>query len=193
MTYIIGVDHLIQYDNGIVPGKIFHDFTGYLAGKARALDIGLMAEEFSEEALFRVYCATTATVKKVTEELGIEHRFCDPEENDRIRLGIPYFADIKDSVKKTHHTALTFVLNDALRIKIDKETADISKTFWELREEFWFSRILDCLDRNIIFVCGHEHAERFSDLMTRKGAGSIVLEKFWGKEIFSDYDKLFSR
>jgi hypothetical protein len=59
-----------------------------------------MAEEFSEEALRDVYHANVATVKSVAGRLGIEHRFCDPEETDRQRLGIPCFADIRDKVRK---------------------------------------------------------------------------------------------
>jgi hypothetical protein len=193
MTYIIGVDHLIQYNNGIVPEEIFSEFADYIAEKAHNLNINLIAEEFSEEALYNVYCATTAIVKKAAEETGIEHRFCDPEESDRIKLGIPYFAEIRDSIKRKYNIIDKTIPDHALGKKIEKETADISKMFWGLREEFWFNRISDCLDRNIIFVCGHEHAERFAALMAQKGATCSIIDPFWEKEIFSDYDKLFSR
>ncbi len=190
MTYIIGVDHLIQYDNGIVPEEIFHEFAEYLKVKSRMLNINLIAEEFSEEALYNVYCATTATVKKAAEEMGIEHRFCDTEEPDRIKLGIPYYADIRNSIKKKYNITDKIIPDHALGKKIEKETSDISKTFWGLREEFWFNKISDSLDKNILFICGHEHADRFAALMAQKGAPCSVLDIFWKKHIFSDYNKL---
>jgi hypothetical protein len=192
MTYIIGVDHLIQYDNGIVPEEIFREFTEYLKEKSRMLNINLIAEEFSEEALYDVYCATTATVKKVAEEMSIEHRFCDTEKKEREKLGIPYYADIKDSIKKKYNITDKIIPDHAPGKKIEKETSDISKTFWGLREEFWFNKISDSLYKNILFICGHEHTERFAVLMAQKGAPCSVLDPFWKKEIFSDYDKLFS-
>ncbi|MBN1501358.1 MAG: hypothetical protein JW982_14455 [Spirochaetes bacterium] len=48
MTYIIGVDHLIQYNNGIVPEDIFREFTDYLNEQTQMFNINLIAEEFSE-------------------------------------------------------------------------------------------------------------------------------------------------
>ncbi|MBN2402765.1 MAG: hypothetical protein JXN64_10235 [Spirochaetes bacterium] len=192
MTYIIGVDHLIQYNNGIVPEEIFREFAEFLKEKSRMLNINLIAEEFSEEALYDVYCATTATVKKAAGELGIEHRFCDVEDGDRKKLGIPYYADIRDSIKKKYNITDKIIPDHVLGKKIEKETSDFSKTFWGLREEFWFNKISDSLDKNILFICGHEHVERFAGLITQKGSSCSILDLFWKNVIFSDYDKLFS-
>jgi hypothetical protein len=192
MINIIGVDHLIQYDNRIVPEDVFCEFTNYLAKHTRMLNIKLIAEEFSNEALYDVYCATIATVKKATQEIGIEHRFCDPEESERKELGIPYYADIRDCIKRKYNIFDEIITDFDLRKKIEKETSDVSKSFWGLREEFWFSKISDSLDKNILFVCGHEHTERFAALMAKKDAVCSVLEPYWKKEIFSDYNKLLN-
>jgi hypothetical protein len=53
-------------------------------------------------------------LEKLGRTEGIEHRFCDPVDNDD-----------------------------------DK------------REQFWLSRIKDCKNRNVLFVCGFEHVESF--------------------------------
>jgi hypothetical protein len=48
------------------------------------------------------------------------------------------------------------------------------------------------VNRNILFICGHEHARRFADLVSDKGEGCLILEEFWGQGIFSDYERLFN-
>ena len=145
MVYIIGVDHLIQYNNSIVPEAIFHEFRKYLAGLAASLDAGLMAEEFSEESLRLVYGATEDTVKEAARIAGVRHRFCDPEEPDRVRLEIPYFADIKNLVREKYNIHERSLDNYTRASQIRSEASLISKQYWALREEFWFKRILDSL------------------------------------------------
>ncbi len=190
MVYLIGIDHLMQYNNYIVPENLFIQFREYLSSKALELNISLMAEEFSEEALYQVYCAAEATVKSVADRLGIAHRFCDPEESDRKQLGIPHFADIKEQVECKNAIPGNDILDYKLRKKINNETIEISKTYWEKREKFWYNNISGSISDNILFVCGHEHIPGFMSLLESEGCDCKILNDFWMRDIFSDYKNL---
>ncbi len=186
MVYLIGVDHLIQY-NGPVPEALRLEFREYLFRESRSHAISCIAEEFSVEALTEVYKATEATVQRTAEMLGIEHRFCDPEDRERRELGIPCYAELVDRVKNTHGIAGGFILDEKLRKTIEQESVEADRSYWHLREDFWFGRIENIITSNILFVCGHEHVERFMRLIFDRGHPCVILESFWREDIFSDY------
>ncbi|HOP64356.1 MAG TPA: hypothetical protein PK906_13325 [Spirochaetota bacterium] len=186
MVYIVGVDHLIQY-NGPVPEYLIKEFHSFLKNQIRALKISIIAEEFNNEFLKDVYGATEDTAKIAAERAGIEHLYCDPESNERELLGIPYHADLKDRIFKRNNVRDPFLLDAELKRKIKSELNAEVKKYWDVREKFWLDKISNKINSNILFICGHEHAERFCSLLTENGITAKVIEKFWKKEIFSDY------
>jgi len=185
MIYLVGVDHLVQYD-GPIPEPLRQEFKMFVIRTARALHVELIAEEFSREDLDKVYEAGEATVREAAREAGIEHRFCDPVEADLRVLGIPYYAEVRERVKQKYGVS-GFILDPVLRKEIDCETAEITRSYWSLREEFWHARIEDRINLNILFICGHEHVKHFRALLRRRGHASKVVDPFWKKDIFSDY------
>ncbi|MBN2159989.1 MAG: hypothetical protein JW807_11390 [Spirochaetes bacterium] len=189
MVYIIGVDHLVQY-NGPVPDSLRADFRDYIIHKARDLKIVLIAEEFSEEALHEVYHATSDTAREAAVMLGIEHRYCDPSEADLRKLGIPYYAEVRDRVKRDRGITAAFILDDALRKDVERETREIVRSHWSARERFWHKRIFDRIDSPVLFICGHEHAVSFQKLLIEQGHHAEVIEPFWKRELFVDYSKI---
>jgi hypothetical protein len=186
MVYIIGVDHLVQY-NGPVPEKLREEFRGYLVTISRTYRIDLIAEEFSSEALTDVYHAAKDTAQEAAELLGIPHRFCDMEEVDMRRMGIPYFAEIMDSAKHELGIDSAFILDDALRTSVREKASAVSKTYWDLRESFWYDKIARDMDLNLLFICGHEHTGRFRSLVRSHGTACHILDNFWRERIFRDY------
>lgn len=61
-----------------------------------------------------------------------------------------------------------------------KERSEIgwtSKNDDNLREKFWLEKIKDKLNVNIIFVCGSDHLESFSELLKNFGHDNIILPK----------------
>ncbi len=190
MVYIIGVDHLVQY-NGPVPERLREEFMDYLVAYSRTCRIDLIAEEFNAEALHDVYHVTKDTAREAAERIGISHRFCDPEENDLRRMGIPCFAEIIDRVKNERGIDTPFILNDTLREAVREDAAAVSKKYWHLREAFWYDRIAGDIDSNILFICGHEHAERFQTIIRAHGKTCHILNNFWCEEIFRDYSNIF--
>jgi hypothetical protein len=189
MIYLIGVDHLVQY-NGPVPEEIRDEFRSYIVELCRTHGIHAVAEEFSEEALRDVYHATRETAHEAAEILHIEHRYCDPEEKELAEMGIPCYFDVMQNVKNRYSIAGTFILDDALREKVKRETADRIRMYWALREEYWYKRIHDIIDLPILFICGHEHVFRFQSLLIGKGHRCAIIDPFWKKELFSDYGNI---
>ncbi len=189
MIYLVGVDHLVQY-NGPVPEHLRLEFKKFIIESSRTLGIDLLAEEFSREALEEVYYSTEATVLDAARILGIEHRFCDPEEHELHAMGIPYYAEAHAQVRKELEISNSFILDEKIRKRVELETAQKVRSYWHLREEFWFDRLMDVLGLNILFICGHEHVERFRDLLLRKGHLCEILDPFWGREMFIDYKNI---
>lgn len=186
MVFLIGVDHLIQY-NGPVPEPLRQEFKRYLADSARELGITLVAEEFSSEALNEVYHAASDTAREAALMLGIPHRFCDPEERDMRRLGIPYFAELLDRVQECRGIAGTFIPDDHLRKTVRQEAAALARSYWPVRESFWYEQIEPDIESRILFICGHEHVSGFRSLLLEKGHACTILDPFWRGEIFRDY------
>jgi hypothetical protein len=61
------------------------------------------------------------------------------------------------------------------------------RTYWLARESFWYDRLAPDIGSNILFICGHEHADRFSSLIREKGHECRILDPFWREKIFRDY------
>jgi len=189
MVYIIGIDHLLQY-NGPVPEYLLEEFRNFLSARIIEFNISVIAEEFNEEFLFEVLGATEATAKIVAGKSGVDHIFCDPEEHERKVLGIPYYADVRECVKLKYGIKENFIFDNALRKKVHEETAAEVKKYWAVRERFWFDRIKERLAENILFLCGHEHVTSFRDYLEENGIEVCIVDEFWRREIFSDYGKL---
>lgn len=189
MVYIVGVNHLVQY-NGPVPEKLRTEFEQNLADLINKLKIKLLAEEFSEESLRDVYGASECTCRNAAVSCGIEHRFCDPEERERDRLGIPYYFDIRESVKRKYNISDKIISDINLKKKVEDEARAVAKSFWEARERFWVERIADRINENILFVCGHEHTDRLLNLLNDMGCPAEIIDPFWRREIFCNYENI---
>ncbi|MBP7735896.1 MAG: hypothetical protein KA369_07980 [Spirochaetes bacterium] len=186
MVYLIGVDHLVQYD-GPVPEPIRIEFRSYIIDVCRDLAVDVIAEEFSEEALHDVYNATAGTAVEASLMLGIRHRYCDPGEKELEALGIPYFGELLERAKAEYAAPPSYILDRVLREKVRSLAVEMAKTYWRKREEFWYERLREVLDMNIVFICGHEHVGRFMSVLAAHGSESKMVEPFWKKEIFTDY------
>jgi hypothetical protein len=191
MVYIVGVDHLVQYA-GPLPESVRGSFKEYIHQCVARRGIRVIAEEFSEESLHDVYHSSEGTLLRLASEMLIEHRYCDPEAADRRKLGIPYFHDLREGVKDRLGARSAYFTDCGVRKTVDREASSLARRFWRIREEYWLERIRDVLAIPVLFVCGHEHAAGFHLLVTERGADAEVLEPFWSRELFRDYDRLFS-
>jgi hypothetical protein len=111
MVYLIGVNnHMVQYTSDRVDMLSEHmfcrrlveelrlsrtQFAQHLKEQAKKLKITLIAEEANEEKLCKDKAKTCAG-RDVSKELGIEHRFCDPNSSERKDIGIPSEYEIRE-------------------------------------------------------------------------------------------------
>lgn len=89
IVYLIGVDHFIQHTKHMTPTKTrsVQRFTDYLREQVASRNITAIAEEFSEEALKKSGVGVQSTLQPLAKQLNICHRFCDPDTDERERLG----------------------------------------------------------------------------------------------------------
>jgi hypothetical protein len=173
MLYIVGTDHCTQYvyrTDNLNRSLRVEEFAAYLRKEAIRLRIKLIAEELSQETVAKnTNRATSSNARRVALDLGVAHRFCDPDSDERRRLGIPSEGEIEKRL------GFGRVLDhDPLR-QVEHE----ERKYWPMREEFWLNCIRDRLQNRVLFVCGAQHASRFQDLVAANGEQVEVLIEDW--------------
>jgi len=167
LLYLIGVNHAVQFKSAVT--QMFPNgeseavrtkceaFKAHIAEMIDKLGIEILAEEFSEEVKRRPTARETAQIddehflaalaqcnydtvlEQFSKAKGIEHRFCDPECIEKQALGIEV-----DPKKET---------------ELDRDK----------RERVWLSRIADCKQRRVLFVCGDDHYNAFAQKLAAAG------------------------
>ena len=168
MIYLVGTHHELQHTGAIwkertapeIVERARREFQSYLREKVLELSPALVAEELSQDLL--TYMNGRSIAGDVAEELGIEHRLCDPGREERERLGIPGRAD--------------------------DLTGQAREQQFEIRERCWLECISDRFDSAVLFVCGAEHTSGFEARLVEKGWQPKVLEPYWGREIYAIED-----
>jgi hypothetical protein len=175
MVYLIQVsDHNIQHNgNGSANVRLRDKFSDFLKKKVLDLNIVLIGEEFNEDAL-KGSKGNISTVKNIAEELKIKHRFCEPSIEERKLKNILSRSEI---LSKKLNIKIEKRLNESEQKILDEEQ---EKSF-AAREEIWFEKIKDVLDKNIGFVCGLSHIQRFRLLLNNKGYKTEILVDSWEK------------
>jgi hypothetical protein len=51
------------------------------------------------------------------------------------------------------------------------------------REKFWLTQISGSQEENILFICGDDHIESFSNRLTKAGYPNKILSRRWGFEL----------
>lgn len=83
MIYLIGVDHQVQHQKNT---QISMVFAFYLSKKIKELNIKFISEEWFEDLLNKNNVKSTVP-QDVANKQKIEHVFCDPDKNERKRIG----------------------------------------------------------------------------------------------------------
>lgn len=187
MIHLIGVDHLVQYENSLVPPGLFHDFKEFLTGHALRLKATLLAEEFHKEYLKEVYFSPAGTLEVLAEELEILHRYCDPGDMEKKKLGIPLYADIRESVLMELNLGKNY-LYDPEKVKMVRSyTEELVYKWFPVRESFWLAQLGEEIFARVIFICGHEHITSFPKMLAQREIPCQVIEPFWRKDFFESF------
>lgn len=162
--YLVGVNHAVQW-NRSSPATV--DYMQYLETQIKNLNIDLVAEEFSEEAVKRNKVKRT-TSDEVSKKLLRKNSFlCDPDEKTREKIGYPTKAQLRQK----------FGVKSAIEgTKENKARKEHERTFWFVKERYWLDRIKN-FSQKMIFVCGSEHIKSFSSLLKQQGYVVSILDK----------------
>ena len=167
MIHLVGTFHELQHtaepqrgpSDKVQEGR--RDLQAYLRELATRTNPKLIAEEFSQQALDGLNAKST--VKLVADELGIEHRFCDPNTAERVKLGLPHpFLDHCDESEK--------------------------RRLQRIRETYWLETLSDMINHDILFICGADHVSSFAQLLLEKGITAQFEDEYFGQAIYNETD-----
>ncbi len=169
MIYILGVnEHRYQAVNPkINPDE--REFHNFVLKQVRAKDIHHLAEEMNDECLQRENGAQESVCRKLAIALGITHTMCEPNALEKKQLGYEDKSWV-EFVRKDE-TGCNEIINAAF--------SEFHKKQWHLREVFWFRKLQPHLINNVLFVCGANHVDRFSELLKGKGVKNHVIRTRW--------------
>ena len=164
-VYVVGVNHAFQVVRAGEEDKA-RKLRKFLTKKARKLKVSAIAEEFLEEA--KEDNAFTVA-EEVAHKLGVYPCLCEPNEEERVKLGI-----------KGDNQVLTDYYGKfwPAEYKYDDEVQRLRMEDFAKREEYWFGKIEAFLAKDIIFICGNKHAERFVKLIKDKGHKGKIIGRF---------------
>jgi hypothetical protein len=161
---IIGTSHEFQRATPDVPADAIDAFRDYLRQVVVANDAVAIAEEMSSTALAENGLAQSVA-QGIADELGIAHDLADPSPEDRERLGIQQRNDIE--------LAGFFAGQDPEEIE-----AQVRRSY-DIREDFWASRLSASGLFPVVFICGASHVHTFQDKLLTLGHDVLVLADNW--------------
>jgi hypothetical protein len=112
--------------------------------------------------------ASTSICEQVSKEIGLEHRYCDPTNEQRAAIGIKGRQDIE----------LEGFFNNWSKKKIAREIS----TSHLLREKFWLDEMINMDRWPVLFICGADHVDSFCALARKNGFQADVIVRDWADE-----------
>jgi hypothetical protein len=180
MVYLIGVDH-VQAQRRKRGGELTdcqREFQSVVESAILSINPELLAEEDHPDFLSGPDVPHEKVADSILLEIskahGIEdrHRFVDPSQAERELIGYQELCgpDANEVPYRAHWIIRQF----------------------PKREKFWFGKLQNSLDKDILFVCGWGHIGSFNTLLARKGVTFFV----WADKIgacssdFTFYDAI---
>jgi hypothetical protein len=164
MIYIVGTNHRFQVaDEQSTPQELI-SFRRFIASTCCTLDISVIAEEMSVEAVAQ-RGRTESVCLQEARRVGLAHRYCDPDTPARAARGIREECDLEIAAffGRIPHEDLPKAVRD-----------EFAK-----REAMWLEELRHLDGRPVLFVCGARHALTFNDLLNREGTRGQVLVERW--------------
>jgi hypothetical protein len=161
---VLGTDHRFQRHSPDFPEVHHQQFAAYIAAAASNNGITALAEENSIAALAESNIPRSV-IEEIACELGLKHRYCDPDMEVRGRLGIFQENQIRISAfpKQLCEVEVQRRLNESMRA----------------REAYWLSELIKFNEWPVLFVCGANHSMPFIDLLRGNGFDYQLLAQDW--------------
>lgn len=170
-VFIIGTSHAYQFGEGAVFGETACStekailFRGLLISLCEQYKIRGIGEELSVDALSEMNRAESIP-RIVAAELSLPHRYCDPNQSERVNLGIRdenYISAIGQMSRKPPGEIEQEIYIERLK-----------------REPYWLKQLNHLSAWPTLFVCGAWHVPSFSFLLRESGVLSNVVVEDWG-------------
>lgn len=165
--YLIGVNHSVQWNRDLL---ITVNYMQYLENQIKELNVDLVAEEFSEEALERNNTKNTSSDYVSKKILNKNCILCDPDEKTRKMIGYP------DKIQLNKKFGVRSTIEGTVEHKKRKE---YERTFFPIREKYWLEQIKNSKlsFERMIFICGSEHLNSFMSLLEKNNYDVFILDK----------------
>ncbi|AKH38458.1 MULTISPECIES: hypothetical protein [Nitrosomonas] len=155
-VFLVGTSHSIQVKN--------FGFEVFLKNLCEMHEICSIAEEMSYESLMAINHLATIPQQLAT-KLGLEHRFCDPGQSERAKLGIAHIIDISSKG----------FLSGWSETEIKKRIAESHVE----RERYWMEQIQKLNQWPLLFVCGADHVESFRNILVQEDIKVCIAALDW--------------
>lgn len=188
MFHLIGVSHRAQMkDKDAEETEFQKDFRACLEQAIKEIRPALVAEELSDYALKKVGLAKgkeqVSLTKEIADLASVKHRFCDPNDIARLKMGYVEGSQIALNLALTSGEDLS---NEEINLR---GFATEIVRHWPSREKFWLDQLGDACRKTVIFVCGDAHVESFRALLKQHDIDSSIVKRHIG---VTEYDDKFS-
>lgn len=183
MIFITGTDHYFQVStapkrSGAGKQGLIR-FQRYLIGASKHMGAKMIAEEASEEWVSDQGPEAWSVAQRVAGQIGIRHRFCDPDTDERRALGLKSGGELWDKA-------------NALSMRSGRDIVAVWKE--EVRngvqagEDFWLSRlkVRGFKKMTILFVCGADHVDTFKVTLAANSVQACIHCRDWPNDMSNE-------
>ena len=168
--YLIGTDHVYQFGAGAKFGRTVckpsqeEAFRILLMDACENYGVAAIAEELNEQALLEVG-KEVSVPRAVASSLRLPHRYCEPNRDERLQLGI-----------SDENTVTAF---GQLSGKTNTEIEHLILVEWQKREQLWLEHVRELGAWPVLFICGSSHVPSFTELLRSETVACHVVASDW--------------
>ena len=164
IVVLVGTSHSIQMATGGTCQQLVDRFEAFLTNLCATKGIRGVAEELNPEAL-ALRNRSTSIPQRIAVARKLEHRFCDPNRQERADLGI---------VEETQIEMKAWVHEWS-----KNETATQQTMHRTMRERLWLRELNRMEQWPVLFVCGANHMSSFQQILEQDNITVCVAAKDW--------------
>lgn len=169
-VYLLGVDHSLQWNRDLF---LTDKLLNYIEKTIVKKKITILGEEFFPEIFkgppYEEKGITSTTIKELANKYKLQHIYCDPNYEERKRLGIRFPYEIRLAAGIKHIPEEELSEEQRVRLRQEKKPDD------EIRENFWLNKLKEFSQENVLFICGIQHLESFSDKLKNNSFNIKIL------------------
>lgn len=159
-VYILGTSHEYQRNDDTCSSSSIDEFKLYLRAVCQLHRINAIGEEMSKTALEDFDRTNSISYLFVQEHGILKHKYCDPDRDERKKLGIKesgFFIQSKKLPK--------IYQSEDIKSITQEEAAELEWKEDLKKEPIWLCKALELNVWPLLFICGSKHVESFSKLL----------------------------